>query len=513
MKLPYIAPLNGIDTLFVDERPFTMYGGEIHNSSSSSLQYMDEKVWPYLRDLHMNTVIAPIYWETVEPRPGEFDHSLMEGLVARAREEGVRLVLLWFGLWKNGQSDYAPGWVLANTKRFFRAHLTPGNPSATISTLCEAAVNADANAFARVMRRLKEIDGEAQTVIMVQVQNEVGMLRVPRDLCPDAERAFFKEVPAEVAAHFGAQGTWRDAFREDASECFMAYCYAKALEKITAAGRAEYPLPMFVNAWLEQFPKRPGVHPSGGPTGKMMPMWKKFAPSVALLAPDIYHPDFDGFCREYAVPGNPLLIPEARRDVLTASYVFWAVGQYHALCYAPFGIEDFLNPGAQEEMPEAEGWMEYSVNGKPVSLRKTGPYLARSYELLRSLQELILAHRGTSSMQAFLKACNHEQGTFLSFSTCDLEVRYAEMIPGKPVTAGIVIEIEPGTLLLAGTSATFIVWPKKESDTRTAVISYEEGKMANGQWRRSRILNGDERYRGICLSEYPDVKLIRVYSF
>lgn len=111
MTLPKLIKEDGVFTLYVDGKPYTALAGEIHNSSSSDLNYMKEKVWPYLRELNLNTVILPVSWELIEPKKGEFDFQLVDGIIEQAREENLRLVLLWFGLWKNGLSSYAPGWV------------------------------------------------------------------------------------------------------------------------------------------------------------------------------------------------------------------------------------------------------------------------------------------------------------------------------------------------------------------------------------------------------------------
>ena len=44
--------------------------------------------------------------------------------------------------------------------------------------------------------------------------------------------------------------------------------------------------------------------------------------------------------KTYSRPDNPLLIPEVRKDAVTASYALYAFLHFHALCYAPFGVED-----------------------------------------------------------------------------------------------------------------------------------------------------------------------------
>ena len=70
------------------------FAGELHNSSSSSLDYMKPS-WPKLAAIPLNTVLTPISWELVEPTEGKFDFTLIDGLLAQAREQHLRIVFLW----------------------------------------------------------------------------------------------------------------------------------------------------------------------------------------------------------------------------------------------------------------------------------------------------------------------------------------------------------------------------------------------------------------------------------
>ena len=119
--LPEIRRYNGADTLFVHNEPYIILAGEIHNSSASSLEFMEKNVWPNLEDLNMNTVLLPIYWEQVEVVEGVFDYSLLDGIIHQARRYQKHLVLLWFGLWKNSESMYVPAWMKKNTETYFRS--------------------------------------------------------------------------------------------------------------------------------------------------------------------------------------------------------------------------------------------------------------------------------------------------------------------------------------------------------------------------------------------------------
>ena len=291
MQIPTLSVTENKATLLSDGKPFLVLAGEAHNSSSSSLEYMRESVWPYLRPMHLNTLVVAVTWELLEPAPGRFDFSLPDGLIRQAEAEGVKLVFLWFGLWKNGMSTYVPEWVKQDRKTYFAMRNRSGKPVNAVSPLCGAGVERDAAAFAALMAHLRDFDVN-RTVLMVQVENEMGLLGDCRDFSPAAEQAYAAALPDDAADFCGARGTWDEVFGSEAPELFMTYHYAKATQQIAAAGKAAYPIPLYVNAWLEQHPWTPGTYPVGGPIARHMDWWKKFAPAVDFLSPDIYLPEF-----------------------------------------------------------------------------------------------------------------------------------------------------------------------------------------------------------------------------
>lgn len=499
----------GIWSLIVDGKPYFGLGGELHNSASSDPNYLEQKVWPAVKKLHINTVIAPIYWETLEPSEGEFNFSILECLLQQARDAKVRLILLWFGLWKNGESFYVPRWVKQDPSRFFRIETSPGNPIATVSPFCEEAVAADTKAFSALMRRLRELDEEEQTVIMVQVENEIGLLGGERDHSPAAEKAYQGSIDSDVQALYGGNGSWYQAFKEDAPERFMACQYARSVERIAAAGKLEYPLPMYVNAWLEQFPQRPGVYPSGGPTARMIPIWQACAPSIDLCAPDIYHSDFAGVCDAFTLHDNPLLIPEARRDPVTASNVFYAFGQYHTICFAPFAVEDFFEP--QQELDPAL-LQQLQIIAQAFSCNHTGDFLPASYALLDSVKDLYLQAREEGRVFAFMKKSEHDTGCILPLSDCDLQINYSLGEAGKPGTAGMVIETEDHGFWIFGTRASFSLLPKRGSNRQVDLIRLESGSFQDSVWNRDCLLNGDELSK-TKLGDEADVRFVSYFTY
>jgi beta-galactosidase GanA len=360
-KIPQLKRSENFVQLLVEGKPFIILGGETHNSSTSSPRYMEEKVWERVLALHCNTVLTPVSWELVEPREGRFDFRLVDSLIKTARKRKLRLVLLWFGAWKNTRSNYAPSWVKQDLKRFERAQVIPGKNSDTISCLSESACTVESRAFAALMRHLHRFDGARHTVLMIQVENEVGLSGTARDHSPLAESCFRESVPTKLMAYLQSHrnvldptlretwetsgdrssGTWTEVFGRGADEIFMAWHIARYVDRVAQAGRSAYPLPMYVNAWLRQHAgQSPGAYPSGGPVAPVMDIWRCAAPSL-ILAPDMDEQnDFAAVCAEYTRGGHPLVIPEARRDERAAAHVFYAVGQHHALCFSPFGIED-----------------------------------------------------------------------------------------------------------------------------------------------------------------------------
>ena len=491
MMLPNISRENGRVTLFVDSKPFYILGGEVHNSCASSLAYMECSVWPLLRGLHLNTLAVPVYWELTEPEEGTFDFSLVDGLLQQARREGLRLILLWFGLWKNAESTYVPGWVKRDTGRFFRASLGPNEgplrSDCLISPCCEAAVEADARAFGMLMRHLRETDREEQTVILVQVENEVGMLGAPRDICPAAQAAFRSAVPETVASRFGKRGSWEEAFGAQASERFSSYCFASAVERIARAGKREYPLPLYVNAWTVQHPgERPGNYPSGGPVAEQWEMWKLCAPSIEFFSPDIYLTDFAAECEKYQREDNALFIPEAHNTVDAASFALYVAGCRNALGFSPFAIDTIrcyeapvFNGAAVQE---AFSLLRTRDNSKAAE------YLSSVSGILDALWEIIEPRRGTGTVQSCL--CMNQLRDGLEFEKYGILVKYQRQDPSAPRGALLAIQLREERFFLAGINCTAEFLPAAFS--RAEIVRLQEYTAQDGKLVPGRVFNGDE---------------------
>lgn len=495
---PHLRADGGSTRLIVDGAPFLVIGGELHNSSSSSLDYM-RPVWPRLAALGLNTVLAAVSWELLEPEEGAFDFAPVDGLIHEARRHGLRLILLWFGSWKNGVSSYAPAWVKRDAGRFPRAVLADGRAVEVLSTLADAGWQADARAFAALMRHLRAVDGEAHTVIMVQVENEVGLLGATRDRSPLAEAAFAGPVPPALLGHLAQHadelapalrerweaagrrggGSWEEVFGAGAAtdELFMAWSYAGYVERVAAAGRAEYDLPLFVNAWLNaEVPlpgapaggPQPGDYPSGGPLPHVLDVWLAAAPSLDLLAPDIYFGDYEEWCRLYTRRGNPLFIPEMRRDAEGARNIFLAVGGYGALGVSPFAIDSLTAPedGA----------------------------LRGCYAVLRQVAPLVLAHPGEVigfRLDAARPRVVRELGGY------ELEITLAHGFGAAAEHGyGLVVAAGPDTFVGAGFGFQVALRPATPGPAQAGILAVDEGELLDGRWVAGRRLNGDETLGG-----------------
>lgn len=358
--LPHLERRGEATQLIVDGKPYLMLAGETHNSSSSSIDYM-APIWPRLKAMHLNTVLVPVAWETIEPEEGRFDFSNVDGLLKGARDHNLRLVLLWFGSWKNTYSSYVPAWVKRDQARFARVETSDGRGTERLSPFSAASRDADARAFARLMRHLREVDGAKQTVLLVQVQNEVGVIPQSRDHSAAAAAAFDAPVPdvlmrylaehraslnptlreAWEAAGARTSGTWQQVFGTGSmtDSLFMSWWYATYVERVTAAGKEAYRLPMFTNAALIRPNYEPGQYNSGGPLPHALDIWKAGAPSLDFLSPDIYFDDFAHWASAYRRVDNPLFVPEARGGPIGSANALYAIGTLRALGFSPFGID------------------------------------------------------------------------------------------------------------------------------------------------------------------------------
>jgi beta-galactosidase GanA len=504
--IPQLRAKGTTQQLIVDGAPFLIRGGELGNSTASDLKYL-QQFWPLFGQLGLNTILAPASWELIEPVEGQFDFRSIDGLLEQARAHKTRVVLLWFGAWKNSMSSYVPAWVKRDQARFPRSQLPDGRGMEILSPFVAANRDADARAFAALMAHLLAVDARRRTVIMVQVENEIGMIPHARDYSPLANELIAGEVPAALMSYLAdhgrklasPRGTWEQVFGRGAAteEIFMAWHFATYVEAVTKAGKRVYPLPMFVNAALVRPGRQPGEYPSAGPLPHLMDVWRAGAPSIDFLAPDIYFPNFVEWARAYSVPGNPLFVPETgRAPDATPANGFYAIGELDAIGFSPFAIESY----------------------------KADDALGDAYDVLQQITPLVLEHQGDDSMIGVRPPVSFDgvvDDTPQSFKMGDYTLHVAfkgtstEAAPQRKVEAhgGLIIRLGADEYLVAGKG--LIVTFSTEGAT-AGIESIWEGTFADGRWVSGRLLNGDESHQGRHL-RIPEGKFgiqrVRLYRY
>ena len=358
------------------KQDFVILGGELSNSAATSVSDIDE-VLPRMKALGLNTVLVPVYWEVLEPVEGQLDFTLVDRTIDVARQQGLKIVPLWFGAWKNSMSCYAPAWFKRDVKRFPRAVAAEGKPLEIASCFSNNVLQADLKAFSALMQHIAEKDPQREVVIMMQIENEIGMLESARDHSPMAEKAYKQPVPQALLKALGIKqpGSWAEVFGTDdyADEKFMAWHYACYVEHLAQAARRIHNMPLYVNAAMNSRGRKPGEYPSAGPLAHLADIWKAGAPSIDILAPDIYDTGFKSWVSQYAMPLRPqdggkvknrLFIPESRCCENSGVRALYAFGEHQALGFSPFAI-DQASPKETESVTQAYNLLSQIFNAKP----------------------------------------------------------------------------------------------------------------------------------------------------
>ncbi|MES1158396.1 MAG: DUF5597 domain-containing protein [Terricaulis silvestris] len=519
--LPHFVERNGRHAFIVDGAPFLMLGAQANNSSNYPAEL--PKVWPALAALHANTLEIPVAWEQIEPTEGQFNFSYVDTLVAQARAHDVRLVLLWFGTWKNTGPNYAPAWVKLNNQRFPRMVNKDGHVIYALSPHFQATLDADRRAFATLMRHVREIDSGRQTVILVQVENETGTYGSVRDYSPTAQALFNGPVPAALLAAMHKQpGTWGQVFGRDADEFFHAWSIATYVNQVAEAGQREYHLPMYVNAALRDPVKDqdPATYAAGGPTWNVMDVWKAAAPSISVLAPDVYQRDYPtatAHFSRYTRPDNPLMLVEIGNDAAYPRYMFSVLGA-GGVGFAPFGMDytGYSNYplGAQVEgeqriapfaqlfqvmAPMARDWARIAYEHPTWGVAKPDDNAAQTLDL------------GGGRWKATVE---YDQWAF-GFSKW-FTSQHIDPAPNlaKPSGGAMIAELGPNEYLVIAQN-TRVSFALKDEKSANGVIfdRVEEGHFTRGQWVMDRIWNGDQTDYGLNFSDEPRVLRVKLATY
>ena len=498
-QIPHLRKHGTATQLIVDDKPFLALAGELSNNGATNREYM-KPIWPKLVEYKLNTVLAGVSWSQIEPQEGKFDFSVLDGVIQDARSYNLRLALLWFATWKNGSSSYPPDWLKRDFERFPRAQVDGGKSIELLSPFSDANRDADARAFAALMRHVKAVDGQQHTVIMIQVENEVGMVGDSRDRSPVANQAFAGPVPKELmdylqqhkdtlipelrqaweAAGFKTSGTWEQVFGKGVAtdEIFMGWNFARYVGRVAEAGKAEYPLPMYMNAYTYAFQP---VRASGAPMPALMDVWRAGAPRIDMFSPD-NATNFVVMLAKYTQSGNPLFIPEEAPGPEGAARSLYAFGRRDAIGYSRMsGGVDRL------ETPDKD--------------------LIGSYDLLTQLAPLILEHQGNGTMSAVLLGPNDPPQKF-QVGNYTLEATYlgsqrvgpSATAPEPPLRAGaIFIATGPDEYFAAGNGMTVTFSPNTPGPPLAGLATVEEGAFVSGRWVPARRLAGDDTIEGDSL--------------
>ncbi len=544
---------NGVaPKLIVDGQPMLVIGGELGNSTATCPEDI-ERIFPKLKRMELNTILVPAYWDLMEPEEGRFDFSLTNAVIDEARKNDLKVIFLWFGVWKNSMSCYTPEWFKADYKRFPRAKTKEGKPLEIASAFSENVYKAESTVFTRWLDHLLDYDKHS-TVIGIQIENEIGMLEDARDHSSLADALFVKGIPVELASYIKknkaslhpyikeriegkevfAGASWLSIFGNNiyTDEIFMAWNYAKYVQRLAQLARKKTDIPLYVNAAMDSRGRQPGEYPSAGPLAKLIDIWHAAAPDIDFISPDLYDSGFTDWVRQYALPGNILFIPEIRQSTTAnAPQAYYAIGEHNAIGLSPFCIEN------GEDSPES-----HSVKGR---------------KLLKEIAPILLSNQGKGTMNGLYFDADSTERVIMK-DGLKIRARHYFTLPWDsrsrdgskwPETGGTIIRLESMKYLIAGTGLVIDfedaadasgarqelgedgfaqtgkrVDPnkianagKKWTGRRIGIKSVTEMKVsANGSLVPLRYHGGDETHQGRHVRISPDdykVLLVSLYEY
>ena len=512
--IPHLRRQGTAAQFVVDGKPFIALTGEIEGDDGTSLENM-KWMWPELVKMNLNTILPVVYWELFEPEEGKYDFTLVDGIIQEARRNHLRVCLVWFASFKNGLVSFAPLWVKKDYKRFPRVQIRGGKSIEYFSAAegyGDATRDADARAFAALMRHVKEIDGQQHTVIFAHVENEVGMSGDSRDRSPGAEKAFAGPVPKALMdylqkhkdtlipefrqvwekAGFKTSGTWEEVFGKGAAtdEIFMVWSYAQYVNRVTEAGKKEYPIPMYTNGWVTRTSsiaavaakgveaETKGYQHSGDPMFDLLDVWRAGAPAIDFVAPDAYpEKNFAEVCMSYHQSWNPMYVGEAEGGPQGAAEALWAVG-HDATGFSVYGVEyNLLRQDPQNE-------------------------LGRVYKTIEQLMPVIAEHQGKKGETAgvLLGESGQSETARLGDYTLTVIVNPNKTRPngttppppGAPLGGALFVLTAPDELYVINSneyemSVTFT--PNTPGPSQVGVGIVEDGSFVDGRWVAGRHLD------------------------
>ena len=514
----------------VNGKPFYPLGGEWLYMTGYSIREKSEidEAFKAIKMIHGNSLAVEVYWDQIEPEEGKFDFTSVDAIIDGAMRYGVKLILLWFATWKNGNMDFTPMWIKNNPKRFKRVTSLTGNEIWVLSSHCQANLEADKKAFAALCKHIQVEDNVEHTVIGIQVENEPGIIGSDRDYGSEAQTVFDKVVPTKLVQEIKkagkgkvfdiwqqaggkASGTWSELFGWEAGELMTAWSIAAYIDGVAEAGKSNYNIPMFINVWMMEqnwWPLPGEAYPSGGAVTKTLDIYKWFTPHIDFIAPDNYHIDSRGFesiCATYARADNPLFFIETNRS----SNIFRAIAEYGLTGYFASGLE----------------W----INADDC---KTDPKSKTNVDICQCIAAsipLLLKFQGTSKIHAVIEEENLKSQYLdfdgymgqVQFGPVDLPYRKKREINGSPHGWGMVIQASRNEFFLVGDNYRLFLRPKPSVDKmRVPVlvakslallghfISVDEGHFdSDGEFKIDCRRNGDLISLGLWVT--PEIGLVR----
>ena len=517
-SLPQIVTKDGRHMFLVDDQPYLMLGAQTNNSANYPAVL--PLVWPVVEKMHANTLGIPVAWEQIEPQEGVFDFSYLDALLKGARKRDLKLVLLWFATWKNNAPHYAPAWVKLDNKRFPRVVKKDGEMLNSLSPHGRETLKADKKAFVRLLEYLKDNDRQ-HTVILVQVQNEVGTYGSKRDFSGVAQALFESPVPDELikGLNMPGSGSWQEVFADDADEFFHAWHIGRYVNEIALAGKAVKDLPMNVNVALRN-PFNPGDgYSMGGPTDNVIDLWKIAAPAIDMISPDIYFRDQRTATRVlelYARPDNPLFVAEIGNDQPFARYFFATLG-HQGIGFAPFGMDytDYAN---------------FPLGAREVTNETIAPF-AEIYDLMRPMAQAWARISFEHPVWGVAEPDPHsgdegDEGDVgghytqhIDLGLWNAEVSYGrEMfwinppVGNKPPSGGALFaRLSENEFLVTALRARVTFSGSDELKGRHTMIErVEEGHFDGEKWVFERVWNGDQTDWGLNFTSTPHVLKVKM---
>lgn len=522
-EAPHLKRQGTATQLIVDGKPLLILGGELGNSTSSDLKYLNTH-WPTFKTIGLNTVIATLEWDMIEPKEGVYDFSSVEGLIKQAETNNVKLVVLWLAAWKNSTSSYAAPYIKHDYNKYSKTQDDKGVPQDILSPYDPDTLKADQRAFGALMAHIKKVD-KNHTIVMVQVENEIGMLPVVRDYSPQAQTAFKGQVPKALTDYLvknkatlhkyvrdawtakgnKTAGTWTEVFGDsiDGQQIFQAWGFSVFTNELTKAGKAAYNLPMYINVALNSPEQKPGQYPSGGPLPHLFDIWKAGAPAVDLIGMDIYYPNFTEWADQFKRPDNPFFVPEGNRSGQpdAGGNAFYTIGELDGIGFSPFHIETLPNPATN--------------------------VLTDAYRVLNQVAPIVLANQGKGTMRGFkapfdAKGVLDETPRTFELGGYTLTVNMVDSRTPKdtqdiPAHGGLIINTGKDEFLVAGRGVIIrFADADKTSGFRVGLEQIIEGEFVDGKWVDGRWLNGDENGQGRYLRLPPEkfgIQKLKVYRY